>query len=143
MRTLTKVLFPILFLIIAGCSTTPKEMRADVREKGTVQVDLPFSVARDNFLRQAKKCYSGGMRVSYAEQEILDITPGEFTTLNIYQKGAAPIVRVTHSFDIRKNNTGGTEISWFIAGLIVAKYQPVVESWAKGQDGKCGMVTDK
>ena len=143
MQTLSKILLSTLFLVIAGCSTTPNEMRVDAREKGTLQVDLPFGVARDNFLRQAKKCYSGGMRVSYAEQEIVDVKPGEFTTLNILQKGAAPIVRVTHSFDIRKNNSGGTEISWFIAGLIVAKYQPVVESWAKGQDGKCGMVTDK
>lgn len=143
MKILSKILLSSLFLIIAGCSTTPNEMRVDAREKGVTQVDLPFNVARDNFLRQAQKCYSGGTRASYVERVIQDVKPGEFTTLNILQKGTAPIERVTHSFDIRKNATGGTEISWFIAGLIVAKYQPVVESWAKGQEGKCGMITDK
>jgi hypothetical protein len=143
MKTISKILLSSLFLIIAGCSTTPNEMRADAREKGVLQVDLPFNVARENFLKQAQKCYSGGTRASYAERVVQDVKPDEFTTLNILQKGAAPIERVTHSFYIKKNATGGTEISWFIAGLIVAKYQPVVENWAKGLDGKCGLITDK
>ena len=143
MKTLSKILLFTIFLIIAGCSTTPNEMRADAREKGTIQVDLPFNVARENFLRQAQKCYSGGMRASYAERVVKDVKPGEFTTLDILQKGALPTVRVTHSFDIKKSATDGTEISWFIAGLIVAKYQPVVENWAKGLEGKCGTVFDK
>jgi hypothetical protein len=143
MKIISKILLSTVFLVIAGCSTTPQEMRAEAGEKGVIQIDLPFNVARENFLRQAQKCYSGGFRASYAERVVKDVAPGEFTTLDILHKGALPTVRVTHSFDIKKSVTGGTEISWFIAGLIVAKYQPVVESWAKGLEGKCGTVFDK
>jgi hypothetical protein len=143
MRTLTKVLLPIFFLIITGCSTTPKEMRADVREKGVIKFDMPFSVVRTNFLMQAKKCYSRGFRTAYPVHVVDDVKPGEYTTLDIHLTGAPGMDMITHSFDIRKSATNETEISWFVAGLIVAKYQPVVESWARGQDGKCGTVEDK
>ena len=143
MKNFSKILLISAILFIAGCSTTPNEMRADAKERGVMQIDLPFSTVRQNFLSQAKKCYAGNLRVSYSEHVVEDVKPGELTTLNILHKGATSTVRVTHSFDIRKNSAGGTEISWFIAGVFVAKYQAVVESWAKGQEGKCGMITDK
>ena len=137
MKILSKILLSTIFLVIAGCSTTPQEMRADAREKGVVQVDLPFNVVRENILRNAKKCYYGGINASYLTHEIKDVKPGELTTLDIVQRGAASIVRVIFSFDIRKSSTSGTEVSYYVAGLIVPNLQAVFESWAKGQDGKC------
>ncbi len=143
MKTLTKILLSSLFLIIAGCSTTPKDMRADANEKGTVLVDLPFNVVRDNFLKQAKRCYGANMRVSYSEHVVEDVKPGEFTTLNILHKGATSMVRVTHSFDLRKDLSGGTEITWYVAGLITKNFKPTIEYWTKGLEGRCGTVYDK
>jgi hypothetical protein len=137
MKTLSTILLSAIFLIIAGCTTTPKEMRADAREKGVVLIDLPFEVAREYFLIQAKKCHSKGLRTAYPVHVIDDVKPGEYTTLNIHLTGAPGMNIITHSFDIRKSTSEKTEISWFIGGLIVPKFQPVVESWAKGQDGKC------
>ncbi len=143
MKTLSKILLSTLFLIIAGCSTTPIEMRADANEKGTLKVDMPFDTVRTNVLAQARKCYSGGVRVSYGELDIKDVKLGELTTLNVLHKGATSIVRVTHSFDIRKNSAGNTEISWFVAGLITKDFKPTIEYWVKGLEGRCGMVYDK
>ena len=143
MRILTKVLLPIFFLIIAGCSTTPNEMRADAKEKGMIKFDMPFSIVRANFLLQAKKCYSRGLRGAYPVHVVDDVKPGEYTKLDIHLTGAPGMDLITHSFDIHKSATNETEISWFVAGLIVANYQPVVDSWARGEDGKCGMIGDK
>ncbi len=140
MKKFSKFLLTSVFVVLTGCSTTPNEMRADSKEKGVIQFDLPFNLVRENFLRQAKKCYFGGMNVSYYTHDIKDIKSGELTTLDIMQRGATPIVRVTHSFDIRKVPNGGTEISYFIAGLIVPNYKPAIENWANGREGKCGTV---
>jgi hypothetical protein len=141
MKTLSKILLSSLFIIIVGCSNTPKEMRADVNEKGTVLINLPFDLVRENVLMQAKKCFKANLRVSHHEHVIEDIKPGESTSLHILLKGANVIV--THSFDIRKNPSGGTEISWFVGGLMTLNYRPVVEHWAKGLEGKCGYTNDK
>ena len=143
MKTLSKILLSSLFLVIAGCSTTPIEMRAGVNEKGTLKVDMPFDIVRTNVLMQARKCYNAKLNVSYNEHIIEDIRPGEYTALHVLQKGASTITRVTHSFDIKKNSAGGTEVSWFIAGLITKDFKPTVEYWVKGLEGRCGMVYDK
>jgi hypothetical protein len=143
MKTLSKILLSSLFLIITGCSTTPIEMRADANEKGTLKVDMPYDVVRTNVLMQARKCYNAKLNVSYNEHVIEDIKPGEYTALHVLQKGAAPIARVSHSFDIKKNAAGGTDVSWFIAGLITKDFKPTIEYWVKGLEGRCGMVYDK
>jgi hypothetical protein len=133
MKKISKILLSSLFLVLVGCSTTPNEMRADANEKGSVTVDMPFDIVRAN----------GGMRVSYGELDIKDVKLGEFTTLNVLQKGATSMVRVSHSFDIRKNSAGNTEVSWFVAGLITKNFKPTIEYWVKGLEGRCGMVYDK
>jgi hypothetical protein len=143
MNTLSKILLSALFLIISGCSTTPIEMRADAKEKGTLKVDMPFDIVRTNVLMQVRKCYDGKLRVSYNEHVIEDIKPGEYTALHVLMKGASPTVRVSHSFDIKKSSAGGTEVSWFIAGLITKDFKPTIEYWVKGLEGRCGMVSDK
>jgi hypothetical protein len=143
MKTRSKILLSTLFLIIAGCTTTPNEMRADAKEKGTVLIELPFEVVRENFLIQAKKCNSRGLRTAYPVVVVDDVKPGEHTTLNVHITGAPGMNRVAQSFDIRKSASGKTEISWFIAGLITKDFKPTVEYWSKGLEGRCGSVTDK
>jgi hypothetical protein len=136
-------LLSAVVLVLAGCSTTPNEMRVDAREKGTLKVDMPFDIVRTNILIQARKCYNAKLNVSYNEHVIEDIKPGEYTALHVLQKGAAPIARVSHSFDIKKNSASGTEVSWFIAGLITKDFKPTIEYWVKGLEGRCGTVYDK
>ena len=116
-------------------------MRADVKEKGKTHINLPFNLVRENVLIQARKCYKANLNVSYHEHVIEDTKPGEFTSLHVLVKGAN--VRVTHSFDIQKHPNGGTEISWYVGGLMTLDFRPVVEHWAKGLEGKCGYTNDK
>jgi hypothetical protein len=135
MKKLSKILLSTLFLMIAGCSSTPNEMRADAREKGAVQVNLPFDLVRDNFIRQAKKCYSGGLRTAYYVHEEKYTKPNESTTFDIVLDGA--LRRIFLSSDIKKTGTGSTEITYWVSGLIVPKFEAAIESWAKGESGKC------
>ncbi len=143
MKFLFKIILPTVLVFLAGCTTTPNEMRAGVKEKGTMKFSIPFTIARHNFLAQAKNCFSRGLRTAYPVHVVNDVKPGEFTTLNIYLTGAPGMEMITHSFDIRKIESGETEVSWFIAGLIVVKHQPVVEYWVNGLEGRCGSISDK
>ena len=140
MKFLFKIILPTVLVFLAGCTTTPNEMRAGVKEKGTMKFSIPFTIARHNFLAQAKNCFSRGLRTAYPVHVVNDVKPGEFTTLNIYLTGAPGMEMITHSFDIE---SGETEVSWYIAGLIVAKHQPVVEYWVNGLEGRCGSISDK
>jgi hypothetical protein len=135
MKFLSQILFIAVLLIIAGCNTTSQDLRTSTKDKGAIHVDLPFNTVRENILTQSKKCYYGGVNAAYYTHEVIDKTPGEFTTLDIVLNG--PNTKVKISADIVKNPNGGVDVIYFTGYLISPDFMSLFNSWATGEQGKC------
>jgi hypothetical protein len=135
MKTLSKILLSLVFLIIAGCSSTSLDLRnsAKDKDKGAIHVDLPFDIVRENILIQSRKCFYGGIRAAYYTHEVQDKKPGELTVLDIVLNG--PNTKVMISADIAKNPKGGTDVTYFTGYVITPDFKSYFNSWARGEKG--------
>ena len=73
-----------LISLIAGCVSTPQELRSRPRESTAFHVDVPYDEVRFHILNRLAKCFVGDTNAAYFFPKVHDEKPEQSMSFDIY-----------------------------------------------------------